>query len=180
MIPAATGSGLTAANIPPMAGHGTPAVLALRRSGVSYVLHEYDVTRPADRRSASYGEDAAAALGVDTHRVFKTLVVAVDGGALCVAVIPVGKNLDLKALAAALGAKRAVLAEPALAERLTGYVRGGISPLGQRRALPTVVDRGACGRQSVFVSAGRRGLELELEPADLVSTCDAIVADIAT
>lgn len=170
---------MAAVSLATMVGHGTPAVRALQRSGVPYALHEYDASHPARGRLGSYGEDAAASLGVDRHRIFKTLVAALDGGALCVAVVAVAESLDLKALAAVLGAKRAALAEPAVAERHTGYVRGGISPLGQRRALPTVVDRSACGQPTVFVSAGRRGLQLELAPEDLISACGAVVADVA-
>jgi Cys-tRNA(Pro)/Cys-tRNA(Cys) deacylase len=133
----------------------------------------------------SYGMEAAAALGevlgVDAGevagRVFKTLVAEVDGG-LTVAVVPVSGSLDLKALAAAAGGKRAVMADPAAAERTTGYVRGGISPLGQRKALPTVVDATALAHPTVFVSAGKRGLELELPPDALVCLTRATTAAV--
>jgi Cys-tRNA(Pro)/Cys-tRNA(Cys) deacylase len=155
-----------------VAGQGTPATVALRRAGVAHTLHAYDNT------STAYGDEAAAALGLDRARVLKTLVATVDG-ALHVAVVPVGGTLDLKALAAAAGGRRAAMADPAAAERATGYVRGGISPLGQRRRLPTVVDRGALEFPTVFVSAGRRGLEVELAPADLVRLTGAVVAPIA-
>lgn len=154
-------------------GAGTPAISAARRAGVHHQVHAYE----HDPAHGSYGEEAAAALGLDPARVFKTLVVTVDG-ALAVAVVPVGGQLDLKRLAAACGGKRAALAEPRDAERATGYVLGGISPLGQRTRLPTVVDASALASQTVFVSAGRRGLEIELSPADLVKLTEAATADI--
>ena len=157
-----------------VAGQGTPATVALRRAGVAHTVHAYE-----NVSAHAYGEEAVAALGQDPHRVFKTLVATVDG-ALHVAVVPVAGTLDLKALAAAVGGKRATLADPAAAERATGYVRGGISPLGQRKRLPTVVDSGALEQPSVFVSAGRRGLEVELGPADLVRLTGATVAPIAS
>jgi Cys-tRNA(Pro)/Cys-tRNA(Cys) deacylase len=155
-----------------VAGQGTPATVALRRARVVHTLHAYD------HDSDAYGEEAAAVLGQDPARVLKTLVTTVDG-ALHVAVVPVAGTLDLKALAAAAGGKRAGMADPAAAERATGYVRGGISPLGPRRRLPTVVDSGALDFPTVFVSAGRRGLEVELAPADLVRLTGATVAPIA-
>ena len=133
-------------------------------------MHAFDAgdrSREGRDRSGSFGEEAAAALGVDVARVFKTLVADVDGR-LWVAVVPVPAQLDLKRLAAAAGGKRAVLADPAAAERATGYVVGGISPLGQRKALPTVVDASALDFATVMVSAGRRGLQVELPPAELV------------
>ncbi|KRV50147.1 transcriptional regulator [Wenjunlia vitaminophila] len=147
---------------------GTPATVALTASGVAFQVHSYQHD-PAVR---SYGEEAVAALGTDPGRVFKTLVAEVDG-AMTVAVVPVAGTLDLKALATAAGGKRAALADPAAAERTTGYVRGGISPLGTRRPLPTVVDASALDHPTVFVSAGRRGLEVELAPEDLVSLTGA-------
>ncbi|SFK04419.1 Cys-tRNA(Pro) deacylase [Streptomyces pini] len=153
---------------------GTPATVAATRAGVDFALHSYE----HDPAVASYGEEAAEALGLDPEQVFKTLVADVDG-TLTVAVVPVSGSLDLKALAAAAGGKRAAMADPAAAERATGYVRGGISPLGQRRALPTVVDASAEGRPTVCVSAGRRGLEIELAPADLVKLTGAVTAPIA-
>ena len=155
-------------------GRGTPATLALTRAGIAFAVHAY-VHDPA---AASFGREAAAALGVDPDRVFKTLVASVDGD-LTVAVVPVSAELDLKALATAAGGKRAELAASGVAERSTGYVRGGISPLGQRRALPTVVDTGLLDHDSVFVSGGRRGLEIELAPADLVRLTGASVAELA-
>ncbi|MFP8907636.1 Cys-tRNA(Pro) deacylase [Streptomyces atacamensis] len=153
---------------------GTPATVAATKAGVDFTLHSYE----HDPAAPSYGEEAAEALGLDPGQVFKTLVADVDG-TLTVAVVPVSGSLDLKALAAAAGGKRAAMADPAAAERATGYVRGGISPLGQRKALPTVVDASAEGHATVCVSAGRRGLEIELAPADLVKLTGAVTAPIA-
>ncbi|MGW7199914.1 Cys-tRNA(Pro) deacylase [Streptomyces chryseus] len=152
---------------------GTPATVALTEAGTAYVLHAYE----HDPASPSYGEEAAQALGVTPDRVFKTLVADIDG-ALTVAVVPVAGSLDLKALAAAVGGKRAAMADPVAAERTTGYVRGGISPLGQRKRLPTVLDASASSYETVCVSAGRRGLEVELSPADLAALTDAVIAPI--
>ncbi len=148
--------------------------MLLARQKVAHELHAY----PHDPRTGSYGAEAATALGIDPARCFKTLVAQVDGG-LVVAVVPVGGALDLKALAAARGGKRAAMADPSSAERTTGYVVGGISPLGQRKRLPTVIDSSALDLPTVFVSAGRRGLEVELAPADLVRLTGATVAPIA-
>jgi Cys-tRNA(Pro)/Cys-tRNA(Cys) deacylase len=145
----------------------------LARLGVPFTIHAYD----HDPAAPSYGLEAAEALGVAADRVFKTLLADVDGR-LAVGVVPVSGELDLKALAAAVGGKRATLAEPAAAERATGYVVGGISPLGQRKRLPTVVDQSALEFPTVFVSAGRRGLEVELAPADLVRLTGATTAPI--
>ncbi|WP_323379002.1 Cys-tRNA(Pro) deacylase [Streptomyces smaragdinus] len=153
---------------------GTPATVALQQAGVEFTVHAYE----HDPAVASYGEEAAQALGVDPGQVFKTLVTDVDG-TLTVAVVPVSGSLDLKALAAAVGGKRAAMADPAAAERTTGYVRGGISPLGQRKRLPTVLDASASGLETVCVSAGRRGLEVELAPADLAALTGAVLAPIA-
>ncbi len=153
----------------------TPAVRALERARVAHALHPYDPEHPADQ---GHGEAAVAALGADPRQVFKTLVARVDG-ALTVAVVPVAGSLDLKALAAAAGGRRAAMADPADAERATGYVLGGISPLGQRKALPTVVDESALGLATVLVSAGRRGLQVELAPADLVRLTRARTAPIS-
>ncbi|MGW7353457.1 Cys-tRNA(Pro) deacylase [Streptomyces sp. NPDC054784] len=152
----------------------TPATVAATRAGVPFTTHAY----AHDPAAPSYGEEAAEALGLSPGQVFKTLVADVDG-ALTVAVVPVSGSLDLKALAAAVGGKRAAMADPAAAERATGYVLGGISPLGQRRRLPTVVDASAAERETVCVSAGRRGLEIELAPADLVALTGARTAPIA-
>lgn len=152
---------------------GTPALQAL--TGVTHTVHEY----AHDPRSPlGFGEEAAAALGVGAARVLKTLVAAVDG-ALTVAVVPVSHQLDLKALAAAVGGKRAVMAEVRAAERATGYVAGGISPLGQRTRLPLVVDAAALEHPTVLVSAGRRGLDVELAPSDLVTLTGATVAAVS-
>ena len=152
---------------------GTPATVALTRAGITFSVHPY----AHDPRSASYGLEAAAALGVDAARVFKTLLASVDGK-LVVGVVPVVGQLDLKALARAAAGSKAVMADPRLAERTTGYVVGGISPIGQRKALPTVVDDSALKFDTVFVSGGRRGLDVELAPADLIRITGAITGQI--
>jgi Cys-tRNA(Pro)/Cys-tRNA(Cys) deacylase len=152
----------------------TPAVRALERARVAHTLHPYDPEHASDQ---GHGEAAVAALGADPRQVFKTLVTRVDG-VLTVAVVPVSGTLDLKALAAAAGGRKAVMAEPADAERATGYVLGGISPLGQKKSLPTVVDTSALDFGTVMVSAGRRGLQVELAPADLVRLTRASTAPI--
>jgi Cys-tRNA(Pro)/Cys-tRNA(Cys) deacylase len=157
-----------------VAGQGTPATRLLAQRKVPHTVHAYQ----HDPRAGSYGLAAADALGVPPERVFKTLVAAVDGG-LAVGIVPVAGSLDLKSLAAAVGGKRATLADPADAERSTGYVLGGISPLGQRKHLPTVLDASATDHPTVFVSAGRRGLEIELTPTDLAHLTAAILAPIA-
>ncbi len=157
-----------------MAGQGTPATALLARQKVAHRLHTYQL----DPATPNYGGEVAAALGVPPARVFKTLVAEVDGE-LTVAVVPVTGELDLKALAAAVAGKRAALADRALAERTTGYVRGGISPLGQRKKLSTVVDSSAVEAETIYVSAGRRGLQVELSPADLIRLTDAAVAPVA-
>ncbi|WP_425308873.1 Cys-tRNA(Pro) deacylase [Ammonicoccus fulvus] len=155
-------------------GAGTPATTALDRAGVAYALLPYD----HDPDNRHFGEEASAALGIDPERMFKTLLVDCSGEVV-VAVVPVAGMLDTKALAEAVGAKKAVLVEPADAERITGMVVGGISPLGQKRALRTVVDAGAQAFDTICVSAGRRGLQLELAPADLVALTRATLAAIA-
>ena len=152
---------------------GTPATLALTRAGVPFTPHPYD----HDRRAESFGLEAAEALGVPPERVFKTLL-AEAGGVLVVGIVPVTGQLDLKALARAVGAPKATMADPVAAERSTGYVVGGISPVGQKRALSTVLDDSALGHETVFVSGGRRGLDLELTPADLVRATRATTAPI--
>jgi Cys-tRNA(Pro)/Cys-tRNA(Cys) deacylase len=157
---------------------GTPATQILAAAGAPYTLRAYEHDRLARDRGLPYGLEAAQALGVDPGQVFKTLLADVDGR-LTVAVIPVDRTLDLKALAAAMNGKRAVLADPAAAEKATGYVVGGISPLGQRRRLPTVVDESALRWPTVLVSAGRRGLDLELAPVDLVRLTGAVTAAVA-
>ncbi len=154
---------------------GTPALALLSRSGIAHTVHPYE----HDPRSSAFGEEAAAALGVDPHRLFKTLVASVDGK-LAVGVVPVAGSLDLKAFAAALGGKRATMASPADAERATGYVRGGISPLGSRKRLATVLDSSAAAFETIFVSAGRRGLQVELAPADLVQLSGGRTAPISS
>ena len=154
---------------------GTPATVALGAARIDFSLHPYDHD---PRGGVGYGVEAAAALGLDPARVFKTLMTTVDGR-LTTAVVPVSGQLDLKALARALGAGRAAMADVADAERATGYVAGGISPLGQRRRHPTVVDRSALDHPTVFVSAGRRGLDLELAPGDLVAVTGASTAVIS-
>lgn len=164
---------LTAAMARKQKAGGTPATTALTAAEVVFTVHDY----AHDPRSPSYGEEAAAALGVSPARVFKTLLADVDG-TLTVAVVPVAGQLDLKALARAVGGRRAAMADPRAAERATGYVVGGISPLGQKRAHPTVVDDTALGQPTVFVSAGRRGLEVELAPDDLVRVTVALTAPI--
>jgi len=153
----------------------TPAVRVLEQAGVAFELRAYDADDHED--GVGYGEAAVTALGQDPATVFKTLLARVDGD-LVVAVVPVSGQLDLKALAAAVGGRRAAMADPADAERSSGYVRGGISPLGQRRALPTVVDDSALGLPTVCVSGGRRGLQVELAPADLVALTRARTAPI--
>ncbi|HKS98301.1 MAG TPA: Cys-tRNA(Pro) deacylase [Rugosimonospora sp.] len=157
-----------------MASKGTPATALLTKQKVTFTTHTYEV----DPRVRSYGEAAAAALEVDPSRLFKTLVASVDGR-LAVGVVPVSASLDLKALAAAVGGKKAAMAEPAAAERATGYVTGGISPFGQRSRLPIVLDSSAEAWDTVYVSGGRRGLQIEVSPADLVRVTGAAVAAIA-
>ena len=157
-----------------VAGKGTPATALLAKQGVAHRVHSY-----AHGDGQAYGPEAAELLGLDPERVFKTLVAEVDG-ALTVGVVPVSATLDLKALAAAAGGKRGRMADVAAAERATGYVAGGISPLGQRKRLTTVVDASAERWETVFCSGGRRGLEIELAPADLVRLCGATVAPIAS
>ncbi len=154
-------------------GAATPAVRALARAGVSFTEHPYD----HDPTHPSFGLEAAEALGLDPSTVFKTLLADVDGR-LVVAVLPVTSSLSLKALAAAVGAKRASLAAPADAERATGYVVGGISPLGGRRALPTVVDSSAQRLATMYVSGGRRGFDVGLAPADLIRLTRAVTAEV--
>ncbi|GAA3822218.1 Cys-tRNA(Pro) deacylase [Nocardioides panacisoli] len=152
----------------------TPATQTLTRLGLAYRLHEYD----HDPRAASYGLEAAEAIGADPDRVFKTLMVDLDGQ-LCVGIVPVTCSLDLKALAAALGGKKAAMADVDRAQRATGYVVGGISPVGQKKTHRTVLDETAELWDTVFVSGGRRGLDIELTPADLVDVTGALVAGIA-
>lgn len=153
---------------------GTPATVALAKAGIAYTAHAYE----HDAAEHDFGGEAARELGIAPERVFKTLLAEVDG-ALAVAIVPVSGMLDLKALAAARGGKRAQMADPAVAEKKTGYVVGGISPIGQRTRLPTVIDESALDFETVFVSGGRRGLDLELAPADLARATAGAWARIA-
>lgn len=171
-----------------MSARGTRATDLLRDAGIPFEVHEYDrdesdasslsTDRRTGRTRPSYGERTVAALGLDPERVFKTLVASADGG-LVVGVVPVAAELDLKLLAEAVGARKAALADPTEAERATGYVVGGISPLAQRRTLPIVIDETVELHETVYVSGGRRALQIELAPADLVRLTDARVAPIA-
>lgn len=160
-----------------MAATGTPATKALNRAKVPHTLLPYD----HDPANVHFGDEAVAALGQDPAQVFKTLVISCQGGTapLVVAVVPVAQQLDLKALAAAAGAKKAALADHALAEKTTGYIVGGISPLGQKKALPTFIDASAQQFTTMMVSAGKRGLQVELSPADLARITRARFAPIA-
>ncbi|MEW6648302.1 MAG: Cys-tRNA(Pro) deacylase [Pseudomonadota bacterium] len=153
----------------------TPAINAARRAGIRHTIHSYE----HDKAAASYGEEAADKLGLSPARVFKTLLAQIDGKELVVAVVPVAYQLHLKQLASALDARSAEMARPADAERATGYVVGGISPLGQKKRLRTVIDESACMHPTIYVSAGRRGLEIELAAADLAGLTQARFAAIA-
>jgi len=152
----------------------TPAIRALEAAGVPFTLHPYD----HDPGVESFGEEAASVLGLDPDRVFKTLVVTADRGP-AVAIVPVLRRLSLKAVAAALGGKRVEMGAPAEAQRITGYVVGGISPFGQRRRLPTVVDATCLSYDVVYVSGGRRGLDVGVAPHDLIRVLAAVAAPIA-
>lgn len=154
---------------------GTPATMALTRAKIAFTLHPYE----HESGTTHYGDEAALALGLDPRRIFKTLV-AEAGGRLAVAVVPVVGSLDLKAFASALDAKRASMAEPEAATRSSGYVLGGISPIGQRTRLRTVIDVSAQDFDTVLVSAGKRGLQVELAPHDLAAVVQAIFAPIGT
>ncbi|WP_404295758.1 Cys-tRNA(Pro) deacylase [Halomonas sp.] len=153
----------------------TPAVKQLETAGVAFRLAEYE----HDPRTPGYGEEAARALGLSPHEVFKTLLAKLDDGRLAVAIVPVSHRLDLKALARAAGARRAAMAEAEEAQRATGYVLGGISPLGQKRRLPTLLDESAQGLPTIHVSGGRRGLEICVAPADLMHLLDAKLVPLA-
>ena len=153
---------------------GTPALVALQRAGIAHTVHTYD----HDPSRQNYGLEAAEALALPPASVFKTLLADVDGAPV-VAVVPVTGMLDLKALASARGAKRARMLDPSDAERLTGYVVGGISPLGQRTTLPTVIDSSAADHPVIYVSGGRRGLDIAVAPGDLVSLVGATYAPVA-
>lgn len=154
-------------------GPGTPATLALAKAGITFTAHAYE----HDPANTSFGLEAADVLGISPERVFKTLMADV-GGTLAVAVVPVNGTLDLKALAQALGQKKAAMADPALAQRRTGYVLGGISPVGQRQQSPTVLDSSALNFDTIFVSGGQRGFDIELAPADLIAITQASTAKI--
>lgn len=160
--------------MPPKDAAATPATVALTRAAVPFSLQAYD----HDPSSASYGLEAAAALGLPPAQVFKTLLVDTGSG-LAVGIVPVSASLDLKAMAAALGVKKVAMADPAVAARVTGYVVGGISPIGQKRQLPTVLDASAAGFGTIYVSGGRRGLDIGVAPADLVSLTSAAYGLIA-
>lgn len=153
---------------------GTPATVALTKAKISYAVRSYD----HDPAAESFGLEAAEALGVEPARVLKTLLVDTGTG-LAVGIVPVDCTLDLKAIASAVGVKKVTMADPVAAERSSGYVVGGISPVGQKRSLPTVLDESAFGHETVLVSGGRRGLDLELSPADLVTVTRATRAPIA-
>ena len=153
----------------------TPAVEAAKRAGIEFATHAYE----HDPQHDSYGEEAAEKLGLPMVRVFKTLVVSLDGKRLAVGIVPVSSKLDLKAMAKALKVKKVAMADARSVERSTGYVLGGVSPLGQKRWLPTVIDASALGFSTLYVSAGRRGLEIELSPEDLVQLLNASSAEIA-
>ncbi len=157
---------------------GTPATVALDRAGIGYTLLPYPHDPRGRAEAGSYGLEAATALGVDPDRVFKTLLASLDTRELVVAIVPVSGQLDLKALARLLGGSRAAMAEVAAAERATGYVAGGISPVGQKRRHRTVLDESALDHDTILVSAGRRGLDLEVGPADLAAITGAITGQV--
>jgi Cys-tRNA(Pro)/Cys-tRNA(Cys) deacylase len=152
----------------------TPAVSALEAAGVAFSIHQYE----HDPSVRSFGSEAANVLGLDPDQVFKTLVVIADSDP-AVTIVPVSCQLSLKAVGAALGRKRVEMCDPAVAQRVTGYVLGGISPFGQRRLLPTVIDETCQLYDTIYVSGGRRGLDLGVAPADLIRVLKAVMADIA-
>ncbi len=153
----------------------TPAIVAATQAGIRFTVHPYEHNPTAD----SYGEEAARALGLDPDRVLKTLVTALDDGQLAVAILPVSKRLDLKAFAVAAGTKKVSMADGKDAERVTGYVIGGISPLGQKKPLPAILDASALKYDTIYVSGGKRGLQIELAPDDLRIMIGANVASIS-
>jgi Cys-tRNA(Pro)/Cys-tRNA(Cys) deacylase len=152
----------------------TPAIDALQAVGIPHTIHPYDHD-PARR---SFGIEAAEKLGVAPERVFKTLIVAVDSAGLCVGVVPVAQQLNMKRLAKAAGGKKAGMADTRLAERTTGYVMGGMSPVGQKRPLPTYLDSSALDYATIFVSGGKRGLDIEMNPAELIELINAAIVDL--
>ena len=157
---------------------GTPATALLSRHGVEFAVHEF-THAPGER---NYGLVAAESLGVDAGRVFKTLLAKVDGSpppSVAVAIVPVSGQLSLKELAQSLGAKRAEMCDPVVAERLTGYVVGDITPFGQKKRLPTAIDESCRSHETIFVSGGKRGLEIEITPENLITVLDAVVARLA-
>lgn len=152
----------------------TPAITMVQKAAIAHTVHEY----VHDKATRSYGLEAAEKLGLDPARVFKTLVVELDNGALACAVVPVAEMLNMKEIARALNAKKAAMADRVAAERATGYVMGGISPLGQKKRLKLVVDRSALGFETIYVSAGRRGLDLEIAASDLIGITNASTASL--
>jgi len=152
----------------------TPATIAAKKAGITFKVHEYS----HDANASSYGEEAAQLLGISSSQVFKTLLIQNPQNQLAVAILPVSHQLNLKAVAKALGMKKVSMAKPAEAEKATGYVLGGISPLGQKKRLPFMIDQSANEFQTIFISGGRRGLEIELNPKDLIKLCNAKVANI--
>ncbi|GAA1785954.1 Cys-tRNA(Pro) deacylase [Nostocoides veronense] len=163
--------------MPPRHSSGTPATVVLTAAGIAFTEHSY----AHDPGAASYGLEAAQALGLPPEQVFKTLLVDLDGGRdkVAVGIVPVDAHLDLKAMAAACGAKRATMADPVVAQRLTGYVVGGISPIAQKRPLPTVLDASASAYEQIYVSGGRRGFDIGLAPSDLLAVTGGRSAAIA-
>ena len=153
----------------------TPAVNVLAQHQAPYTLHEYQ----HDEGSTSYGLEAAQKLGIDADKIFKTLVAQTPTAGLIVGLVPVSGTLSVKQLARAAGVKKVVMAQPADVQRATGYVLGGVSPLGQKKRLPTYIDSSAQYHDSIFISAGQRGLEIELSPADLKRLSGATFAPIA-
>jgi len=153
----------------------TPAVRLLKKAGIIFTLHEYTHETQASSNNVGYGEEAASLLGISTQQVFKTLLVSTGNKQLAVAIVPASHQLNLKSVAKALGVKKVAMADPHEAEKATGYILGGISPLGQKKRLPFLLDESANQFSTIFVSGGRRGLEIELAPDDLIHLCQAIV-----